>query len=187
MQRGRTLIRTYLLVALSVSASAGFLAHRVYAVDGLELSIESAQGAQWRANGMTTEVDLRGHTQRVVVRIEELQTNALVAPLRDISIDCNEVQLQGGRVRCDAAQIEAVIPGLGAQRFSAAFSYDRANDSVSVQARDLTIGGGRMSAQLSLLSDEWKVNVELNNFGAPICPDCTISTAFMFAFSKCRR
>jgi hypothetical protein len=163
MQRGRTFIRSYLLVALSVSASAGFLAHRVHAIDGVQLSVESAQGAQWRANGITTEVHFRAHTQRVVVRIEELQPKALGTPLRDISIECNEVQLQGAQVRCDAAQIHAVIPGLGAQRFSAAFSYDRSNDSVTVQARDLRIGGGRMSAQLSLLSDAWKVNLELES------------------------
>lgn len=167
MQRGRISLRVNLLLVLSVVGSAGILAHQVHAVDSLEMRIEAVQGAQWRATGISTELSLRAQGQGVAVRIDELHTSALDAPLRDLSIECADVQLKGTQTRCDAAEIRAVIPGLGAQRFSAAFNYDRASESITVQARELRIGGGQMSAQLALLGDAWNVKLDLRSASIP--------------------
>lgn len=163
MQRSRSAPSKILLVALSFAASAGFLAHRVHAIDGFEISLESVISDQWRANGITTRIGLQARSQALQVRIDELRLSAIDAPLRNVSIDCSELSLDGAVVRCEAAQIDAVIPGLGAQRFTAAFSYNRGNDAVSLQARGLRIGGGSMAAQLFMLDDAWQIKGEVDS------------------------
>src|SRR4051812_28737158 len=92
-----------LLVALPLG-----LAGAVYALDNLDLRIERVAGAGWSAEAISVQLDLpqpQGIAAHALVA--RLQLAGQKEPMRDVRIDCIDVQLSEQTVICPHARITA--------------------------------------------------------------------------------
>jgi hypothetical protein len=149
-----------LLLTLLVVVPLG-LAGAVFAVDNLDLQIERVAGAGWSAENISVRVDLPQRTQAHAV-VARLQLPGQKEPLRDVRIDCLDLELDRQTIACHRAQIAAATTPLGKQQIIGRIVYRRPTGAIDLELQDVRIGSGKAVVRASLTDENWDVRAELH-------------------------
>ncbi|MET0657732.1 MAG: hypothetical protein ABW110_06190 [Steroidobacteraceae bacterium] len=148
--------RSLILVALALTATGVVLAF-----DDATVRFARVEGAGFSARDVQGQLEITDKGMRLRARIGELMLQAAGQTIRDVNIDCGDVQLSDVRIACADALIAAEFPMLGRQRLRASVDYGRVDGSLRVALRDLRIGGGSATARVALVGERWSATVDL--------------------------
>ncbi len=132
-----------------------------YAIDDLELHIDSVQGPHWQAQGLIAALDLAANAQRARVQIDTLKLAQLPEALRSVVIDCPHVEMSPRAFACREARVVAQVPLLGKQTLRANVRYERSTGALDLDVANVKIGTGRAAVRASLRNDAWDARVVL--------------------------
>ena len=132
-----------------------------YAIDDLELRIDSVQGPDWQARGLIAAFDLAANAQRARVHIDTLKLAQLPEALRNVVIECPHVEMSPRAFACREARAIAQVPLLGEQTLRANVRYERGTGALELDVANLKIGTGRAAVRASLHEDTWDTRVVL--------------------------
>src|SRR5690606_17679235 len=132
-----------------------------YAIDDLELHIDSVQGPHWQAQGLIAALDLAANAQRARVQIDTLKLAQLPEALRSVVIDCPHVEMSPRAFACREARVVAQVPRLGKQTLRANVRYERSTGALDLDVANVKIGTGRAAVRASLRNDAWDARVVL--------------------------
>ena len=148
--------RSLILVALTLTTTGVVLAF-----DDATLRFARVEGAGFGASDVQAQLEITDTGMRVRARVGELALQAAGQTLRDVNIECRDVQLSAARIACADALVAAEFPMLGRQRVRASIDYGRVDGSLRVSLRDLRIGGGSAAARVALMGERWSASVDL--------------------------
>jgi len=166
-----------LLLTLLVVVPLG-LAGAVFAVDNLDLQVERVAGAGWSAENISVQVDLPQRTQAHAV-VARLQLPGQKEPLRDVRIDCLDLELDRQTIACHRAQITAATTPFGKQQITGRIVYRRPTGAVDLELRGMRLGSGTAVVRASLTDENWDMRAELH--GVAIASLLQISPALGIA------
>jgi hypothetical protein len=177
-------------------AVAALAAGVVLAIDDAELQIEAIQGDGWRVEDMSVRFALEREAVQGAVTIGRMQMDMLARELREVRIDCPRLETSVEAFACRDARVAADWPELGVQTFAASVRYGRSSGALTLELRDVRLGGGSGELALAIAGGDWRASVELNEVpvallmklaaagGAPeptFSADAGVATAFVRA------
>jgi hypothetical protein len=120
------------------------------ALDHTRLETDALQGAGWQAQHLRLVMRLDTQPMRAELTIGRAVFAGIAEPVRDLKIDCLEVQLLAERFACPTARITGVFPYLGRQQWLGSASYRRSDGALDIHLDELQIAGGtaRLDATL---------------------------------------
>jgi hypothetical protein len=133
----------------------------VSAIDDATLRFARVEGAGFRASDVQAQLEMTDAGMRLRARVGEVRLNAPVRRIRDVSVDCADVQLSDTVIACNQAVVALDIPELGRQRMHASVNYGRVDGSLRVALRDLHIGSGTAALRVALVAGKWSLSAEL--------------------------
>lgn len=145
------------LIGMCIVAMAGV----VSAVDEVTLDIESMSGEGWQARDVSVSLGLPGDEIRATATLGQMQLTALTQPLRDVRVECLELQLSEQRIACPRAKLRAHLPALGQQELNASLVYGRISGDIDLQLHGLRLGDGHATVQARLDEQGWQGKVSL--------------------------
>lgn len=131
------------------------------ALDRTRLSIDRLQGEGWQAQQIQVQVELQSQPVRARIRIGRATLQGVAQPLRDLSIDCDAVQLEAEQFSCTQARITGVFPYLGRQQFTGSARYARSNGAIAIDFQDLVLASGRAQLQAQLHDAIWQAQLDV--------------------------
>lgn len=146
-----------LILVLLTLAGAGV----VFAIDDATLRFARVDGAGFSAQDVVAQLEITDKGMRLRARVGELTLRANRQRLRDVNVDCVDVQLSDVRISCSDAIVAAEFPVLGRQRVRASVDYRRDDGSLRVAVRDLRVGQGKAAVRLALVGERWSASGEL--------------------------
>ena len=158
----RIVPRRLLLCACVLSAMAA--AGVVSAVDNLDLQIERIDGAGWRAEGVVLQVDLPQPT-RAHATIGQLRLTSPSQILRNVRIDCPDIELTAALIACQRATVVASTTTFGPQKILANLSYHRESGALDLDLQQVRLAGGTARVRAAMSDAGWKLQADLNKVG----------------------
>jgi hypothetical protein len=149
-----------LLAAVLTAAAASV----VHALDEAALVIEAVNGAGWSAQGILVRFELP--QQRALLQVERLRFGATSQELRDVRIDCPQLELSGDSIACPNARVAAQWPALGEQALNASIRYGRSDGALDVAIDGLQLEQGTVAAKASLRDSGWQADAQVKD--APV-------------------
>lgn len=137
----------------------------VGAIDNLDLQIERIEGAGWIAKGVVLQVDLPQRTG-VHATIGQLSLTTLSQTIRNVRIDCPDLELTDALIACRRATIVASAPAFGQQSVFANLSYRRDSGALDVDLQNVRLASGTARIRATLRDAGWKLQADLNQIGA---------------------
>ena len=160
----KTKRRLLLAAILFVSSAVGGVS-LVYAVVTGTISIDRIDGNGWRASGLSFEVDLRNEPLQARLRIKQLRFDALGARpdgiIRDVTVDCPRLLLQGDHIACERARVDGAFPSLGVQRLRGSIDFDRRTQALAFELTGLTLAKGTAQLNGEWRADAWTARIKL--------------------------
>lgn len=150
------------IAATLVAILATAFVASVRAIDDVELNIDSVAGDGWSAQGVLVRFELPQDKALAHVRVGRLQLASLSQELRDVRIDCRNVDVGRDTIACKQAQVLADWPGVGRQSLSASLVYGRRDGALDVSLEGLRIAEGTASVQGALRNGGWNGKAQLN-------------------------
>lgn len=135
----------------------------VSAVDDLTFSVERIEGAGWLARDVSMHLDLFEGTTSAHATIGRLKLVSRTEELRNVRIECRELELSLERIACPSARIAAGLPSLGAQVLIGRVAYGRRTGSLEVDLAGLQIGKGDARIRGALTDAGWTADVRLDH------------------------
>jgi hypothetical protein len=129
----------------------------------MTLEIAAVDGAGWQATNVSVELGLPLNETAARVTIAQLRLASLPQPLKDIRIDCPDLELSGVRIACPKAKLVAEWPRLGRQSLAANIVYGRNDGSLDIALDGLRVGKGRAGLKASLHDDGWTATTDLKS------------------------
>ncbi len=147
----------WLLAAVLVLASA---ATAVPAIEGIGLSVRSLAGPDWRADGIDLELDWTdGSEAGFHFSVRALQLPGLSGPLENILVECPQGRLDATRLSCADAGVRLGPSLLDRPAFRVAFKADFQNGSLSLDASQVRLGGGKLGLRLNIEPSGWHLDM----------------------------
>jgi hypothetical protein len=144
-------------VAVATLALAG----AVNAIDDAALSIDAIEGDGWSAHGVVVSFELPRQKTSARVNVARLRLASLPEELRDVRIDCPQVELAEATFACKRAHVVAKWPGIGAQSLNASIVYGRGDGALDVAIDGLALGQGRANMQGALRNGGWSGKLQM--------------------------
>ncbi len=144
------------VVAFLIAASV------TYAIDDVELSIEAAQGPNWRAQGLLAEIDLTSNEVKGRVRIDTVRFAELPDSIQNVVIECPNLAMTQQAVACRDARVLADVPLIGKQTLRANLRYERETGALELEVAGIKIGSGKVALHASLREERWNARVTLD-------------------------
>ncbi|MGH6612482.1 MAG: hypothetical protein ACRECQ_19725, partial [Burkholderiaceae bacterium] len=138
----------------------------VVAIDGAALEIDEVSGEGWSAHGIVVRFQLPQQQTQAHVSVERLQLASLSQQLRDVRIECPQLELSAVAIACKQARVAADWPGIGSQKLRASVVYGRNDGSLDVRLDGVRLGQGTAEMQGSLRDGGWTARVRLKR--APV-------------------
>jgi len=151
------------LAVAALGACAALAAGVVSALDDLSVDVERIDGAGWTAEGVSIHLDLPRGATHAHALVKRLKLAARAEELRDVRIDCREVELSVDRIACPNARIAATLPSLGAQLLTGRVVYGRRTGSLDVELAGLKVGTGSARIKGALADTGWKADLQLEH------------------------
>ncbi len=143
-------------------AGCGLLANvTCVALDATRLDMDALQGDGWQAEHVRLIVQLDTQPVHAQITIGRAIFADVAEPVRDLRIDCLEVQLLAERFACPAARISGVFPYLGRQQWLGSASYERSNGALALYLRELQFAGGTGQLHATLKDLDWQTRLAL--------------------------
>lgn len=133
----------------------------VSAVDMTTFEAASIAGDGWTLRDLRMEVPVISQDRTARLTASSMTVAGLPEPLRNVRVDCPRFTLEARRIRCARARVDAVLPTLGRQQFSAALTYELGSGALAIQVAGLRMGDGSAKAQASLRHGAWSTAVQL--------------------------
>jgi hypothetical protein len=131
------------------------------ALDRTRLEMDALQGDGWQAQHVHVALQLDTQPLRAQITIGHATFTGIAEPLRDLKIDCLEVQLLAERFACPTARISGVFPYLGRQQWLGSASYQRSDGALELRLRELQMAGGTGQLQATLKELDWQTRLAL--------------------------
>lgn len=147
--------------AIAAALAIAFIT-TVRAVDDVALSIDSVAGDGWSAQGILVRFELPQDKALAHVSVSRLHLQSLSQELRDVRIDCRQVDLAADTISCKQARVLADWPGVGKQSLNASLAYGRRDGALDVSLDGLRFGQGTASVQGALRDGGWTAKARLN-------------------------
>ncbi len=134
------------------------------AIDRLTFSMESLEGADWRAEDLQWHVDLsdQGASRVRIARLALPQPYGEITALR---IDCPGLRFEAKTIACPAGTAQARAPWLGKEAFRLSFSYTVASKALNLQVEAMPAFGGRFDLNADYAQD-WRAQVSARHVAA---------------------
>jgi hypothetical protein len=160
------------LVAAALAAGSA-----AYAVDDIELALESARGADWHAEDIA--VHWRLGSSWADIKVRSLALAAWPEPWRDLIVECTALEVDARTIACAHAIVTADVPRLGRQRFNAQARYEPSSGALNLKMQALELGTGKLDLDAVLQADGWRAQLVLDK--VPLASLADVATAFDFA------
>ena len=143
-------------IAVVTLATAGIAS----AIDEVAFSVDSIDGAGWRAQDLAAEISLRGGATHVRARIASVRLPG-GRELSDVRIDCPDVEISIEALGCKAAIVRFATEGLDPQSVRTQLRYGRRDGALDVRLTDIRLAEGAGTLQASLTDQGWTVAASL--------------------------
>lgn len=145
---------------LAASLAAASIA---YGIDDFELSIGAAEGSGWKAQGLVTHFDLSSGEPRARIEIDTVQLAQVPDPIRNIVIECPQLEISREAFACRNARVLANLPAMGRQSLRARLRYERTSGALDLDLADVKISTGKAEVHASLREDTWRARLDLED------------------------
>lgn len=147
-----TVVPRYMLAIVLASLPC----HPLGAVQRINLQFErlSASGAD--VQHVELKVNLGTAAVTAHLTAKQAQLTGVAEPLRDLTVDCSDVELSAARFGCAAARINGGFPYLGKQQLHANVSYARSSGAISAQLRNVKVAKGDAALVMQLRDAQWQ-------------------------------
>jgi hypothetical protein len=135
--------------------------HPAQAIERIKLQLANLDGSGWHAQQLELQVQLGRAHITAQITVKQASLDGVAEPVRDIVIECAEVQLQDERFACPQARIHGRFPVLGEQRLNAAMSYGRRNGAIAMQLQNIKLAKGQASLAVQLQDELWQAILNL--------------------------
>src|SRR5882757_8694794 len=135
--------------------------HPAHAIERIKLQLANLEGSGWHAQQLELQVQLGRPHITAQITVKQASLDGVAETVRDIVIECAEVQLQDERLACPQALIHGRFPVLGEQRLSAAMSYGRRNGAIAMQLQNIKLAKGQASLAVQLQDELWQAMLNL--------------------------
>lgn len=132
----------------------------VRAVESVNLSVASIEGAGWHARDVQIALELPDRTH-AVARIGRLKVDAMDQELRNVTFQCNGLDIGLQEIVCGEVRLAGNLGPIGPQNAKGTLRYGREDGSVALDLRGLTLGGGTASLAANLETQGWRARVQL--------------------------
>ncbi len=147
----------WILAIVLIGAS---LAPAVDSIEGFGLSVRSLAGPDWRADGIDLDLDWTQDSEGGFrFSVQELQLPGLSGPLKGILVECPQGRFDGARLSCIDARVHLDRSVLDRPAFQAAFKGDFLNGSLSVNASQVRLAGGKLHLGLRVNPSGWHLEM----------------------------
>ncbi len=133
----------------------------VVALDTLELQIERVAGTGWIAEGVLVQWDLP-HSMQAHAMVKQLRIASQPQPLRDVRIDCPDIEMTAAVIACSRARISASATPIGSQQIAGRLVYQRATGALDVDLQNIRLANGTVRVRAAMKDDDWSVRADLN-------------------------
>ncbi|MFL6619267.1 MAG: hypothetical protein ACJ8MH_11725 [Povalibacter sp.] len=137
----------------------------VKAVENISFQVAHVQGAGWKAEGVSVQLDLPTRTS-ATVRVSRLKLDSMQQELRNVSIECPRVEITGTTISCPQARLLGDFGDLGKQDVQGSASYGRIGGSLSMRLAGLSIAKGKATLTASLAASGWDARIQLDAVGS---------------------
>ena len=144
-----------------VCAVALALVGAVEAIENATLEVEHVDGEGWRAEGLSIDLRLTQGAILASLSVQRVYVEPLAQELRNVRIDCPQVELTATTLACRDAQVAVLWPSLGAQRLNASIVYARRDGALDVSIAGLRLDEGQASLSAALRAGGWSGDVRL--------------------------
>lgn len=127
------------------------------------LSIEQLNGAGWSAEQLQIALQITAQPIRAQIKASTAVLTGMTEPIRDLVIDCLDVQLLADHFACAQARISGTFPFLGKQQWLGDASYSRNDGSIQLNLHELTFADGKGQLQIQLHDTQWRAKLGLQN------------------------
>lgn len=158
--RARSGRRSLCLVAL-VGASIAVVSI-AYGIDDVELAIDSIKGPAWEAQGLDATVELSSSGARASLRLEVVRLAQLPDPIRNVVIDCADLEISQEAFVCRKARVVANVPLIGKQTLDARARYERATGGLELDLTGVKLGSGTARVHAALREERWSARIALD-------------------------
>jgi hypothetical protein len=131
------------------------------AVERSELDIDALQGNGWQAQRVHLSLQIDTQPMRAQIAIGRATFVGITESVRDLKIDCLEVQLLAEHFACPSARISGVFPYLGRQQWLGSARYRRSDGALDLHLRELQVAGGTGQLQATLINLDWQTRLAL--------------------------
>jgi len=129
------------------------------------VQVDRVEGDGWVAQGVAIEVDLAVQPATARLRADSVQFAVLgtqaARTLRDVSVDCTQLDFQETVIACNRASIRGAFPSLGRQELTGSVGFNRRTQALAFTVSNLKVGGGVARVSGDWRSDGWSAHVQL--------------------------
>ncbi|MGC3981362.1 MAG: hypothetical protein QM808_08895 [Steroidobacteraceae bacterium] len=127
------------------------------ALDRTTLTMAELAGDGWQAQQIRLSLQLgQSSSPKVQISIAEAKLTGIAQPLRNLLIDCPQVELLAERFACPQARISGDFPYLGRQQLKGTASYARSTGAIQLSLNDLRVAKGSAQLQAQLQDANWR-------------------------------
>jgi hypothetical protein len=149
-------------VALGAALSTALVTTAVWAIEDGVIEIERIDGDGWNAEGVVVRFDLSGAGTQAHAAVARLQLDGQPRELRNVRVDCPQVELSGERFACRNARVTVALPALGPQSLTGSVAYGRTDGSLELELGGLNVGRGTVSVRGALRNSGWSAQARLS-------------------------
>ncbi|MGE0114600.1 MAG: hypothetical protein AB7T07_06920 [Steroidobacteraceae bacterium] len=131
------------------------------ALDRTRLQIEQLQGDEWQAQKLEVMLQLNTRPLHAQVKAARVTLTGIKQPIRELLIDCPEVELLADSFACRKARITGLFPYLGQQSLRGEARYQRSSGAISLKINDLRFAQGQAALAAQLDDAGWRGELDL--------------------------
>lgn len=126
------------------------------ALEQMTLQLASLDGNGWQAQQLQLQVNLGKSVVTAHLTVKQAQLTGVAEPVRDVVIDCPNVELLQQRFACPRARISGRFPYLGRQQLNANASYGRRDGALVIQLQNLKLANGQAAFTATMQGELWQ-------------------------------
>lgn len=146
-----------LITAAAVLTAVGMAPRAALGIEQLQLDLGNLSGEGWQAENVHLALQLDGRAQLTVQR---LRLPEPLEPLRDVTLQCRRLVLDGEQVQCAKGELRAAESPLGTDPMPVSFRYRFPDQALSLQLREAAFADGQLDLELALQQARWRVTLD---------------------------
>lgn len=140
------MIRFTLMAVLGLCAVAPTIGAEDALLQGASETISSDV---WTLSGLSSTFEFTDSGLRADLQIARIVLTESGQTFNDSRVICEQIGLTTRNVSCQVATFDVAIPGIGRQRISGSFSYDRNTATTTIDLVNIAVAGGQLSTDIT--------------------------------------